>query len=53
MPTTGPRKVLLVSKLTLQTAFDLFDADQRGSIDMKGTPPFMLELKAAMISLGF
>lgn len=34
-------------------AFDLFDTDQSGSIDCKGTYLFISELKAAMTSLGF
>ena len=34
-------------------SFDLFDTDQGGSVDTKGTQSFTSELKAAMVSLGF
>lgn len=36
-----------------KNAFDLFDSDQGGSIDIKCSSYSNLELKAAMTSLGF
>ena len=39
--------------LEIKYTFDLFDTDQGGSIDTKGTSWVNVELKAAMISLGF
>ena len=39
--------------LEYKQAFDLFDTDQGGSIDTKGTHFIYTELKAAMVSLGF
>lgn len=36
-----------------KTAFDLFDTDQGGSVDIKCNHHIILELKAAMTSLGF
>jgi centrin-1 len=36
-----------------KTAFDLFDSDQGGSVDIKGNSWVISELKAAMTSLGF
>ena len=37
----------------IKHSFDLFDTDGGGSIDFKGTRINILELKAAMVSLGF
>jgi Ca2+-binding EF-hand superfamily protein len=37
----------------IKAAFDLFDTDGGGSIDTKGKETSDLELKAAMVSLGF
>lgn len=39
--------------ISCKTAFDLFDSDQGGSIDLKCKAYIILELKAAMTSLGF
>ena len=37
----------------IKHAFDLFDTDQGGSVDLKGNCFITSELKAAMVSLGF
>ena len=37
----------------IKHAFDLFDTDQGGSVDLKGSDALSIELKAAMVSLGF
>jgi Ca2+-binding EF-hand superfamily protein len=39
--------------IAAKASFDLFDSDQGGSIDIKGTHLKNTELKAAMTSLGF
>ena len=39
--------------LSCKQAFDLFDSDQGGTVDIRGKTCDYLELKAAMTSLGF